>query len=330
MIHPVRFLFAALAGISILLGVDQGAMAQPAKTPALPSTINFVIPYIPGTGADIQTRVVARFLPKYLPGSPTFVVKNDAGAGGRAGVQTVYRSKPDGSTIGGAYTPDALANEALYGIEGAGFDFSKFHLSASTYHQPYTTSVGPKVPYKTLDDLKKAGKPVPFCATTGMDMSYIVIQTRAIGIPMRLIPGFKGAPTAMAGLLRGDCEAVSFGIEFTNRYLKDGARPVAVFSSDRQTLWPNVPTSKEQGYNLELEISLVYFLPPGTSAELTSVFRDAQAKLYRDNEFLEAVKAAGFTPTYADAKRTQQLVSSLSGLFSKYASDLKEAAAKTQ
>ncbi|MBI2534309.1 MAG: hypothetical protein HYW03_19150, partial [Deltaproteobacteria bacterium] len=68
MIYPVRFSFAALASISILLGVYQGAMAQPAKTPALPSTINFVIPYIPGTGADIQTRVVARFLPKYLPG----------------------------------------------------------------------------------------------------------------------------------------------------------------------------------------------------------------------------------------------------------------------
>ena len=50
----------------------------------------------------------------------------------------------------------------------------------------------------------------------------------------------------------------------------------------------------------------------------------------RDNEFLEAIKTAGFTPTYADAKRTQQIVSSLSGLFSKYARDLRDAAAKTQ
>jgi len=82
MVYPVRILFAVLAGFLISLGVHQEAIAQPAKTPALPSTINLVIPYIPGTGADIQTRVVARFLPKYLPGSPTFVVKNDAGAGG--------------------------------------------------------------------------------------------------------------------------------------------------------------------------------------------------------------------------------------------------------
>jgi tripartite-type tricarboxylate transporter receptor subunit TctC len=330
MAHPVKVCFAVLAGVVIMVSGYGDALAQAAKTPALPSTINLVIPYIPGTGADIQTRVVARMLPKYLPGSPTFVVKNDAGAGGRAGVQTVYRSKPDGSAIGGAYTPDALGNEALYGIEGAGFDFSKFVPLMSTYHQPYTAAVGPKTPYKLLDDLKRSPKPVPFCATTGMDMSYIVISTKAIGIPMRLIPGFKGAPIVMAGLLRGDCEAVSLGIEFTHRYLKEGVRPIAVYATERQSIWPDVPTAKEQGYPLELEISLTFFTPPGTSAELANVFRDGMAKLYKDNEFLEAIKAAGFTPTYADGKRTQQIVANLSSLFSKYAHDLREAAAKTQ
>jgi tripartite-type tricarboxylate transporter receptor subunit TctC len=320
----------AIVAIACSLLAYGDAIAQTSKPPALPSTINLIIPYIPGTGADIQTRVVARFLPKYLPGSPTVIVKNDSGAGGRAGVQTVYRSKPDGSAIGGAYTPDALANETLYGIDGAGFDLSKFVVLMSTYHQAYTAAVGPKMAYKTLDDLKKAGKPIPFCATTGMDMSYIVIATKAIGIPMRFIPGFKGAPTAMAGLMRGDCEAVSFGIEFTNRYLKEGVRPVAVYSSERQPLWPEIPTAKEQGYPLELELSLTFFLPPGTSTELSSTFRDSLAKVYRDSEALDAIKAAGFTPTFADAKRTQQIVANLSALFSKYASDLKEAAAKTQ
>jgi tripartite-type tricarboxylate transporter receptor subunit TctC len=330
MTHPAKNFFVLLGSFVIFLASYSEGFAQPAKAPALPSTINLVIPYIPGTGGDIQTRVVARFLPKYLPGSPTIVVKNDVGAGGRAGVQTVYRSKPDGATIGGAYTPDALGNEALYGVEGAGFDFAKFIPLMSTYHQPYTAAVGPKTSYKSLSDLKQSPKPVPFCATTGMDMSYIVISTKAIGIPMRFIPGFKGAPTVMAGLLRGDCDAVSLGIEFTQRYLKEGVRPIAVYSEERSALWPNVATAKEQGYPLELEISLTYFMPPGTSAELANVFRDGMAKLYRDNEFLEAIKAAGFTPTYADSKRTQQIVTKLSSLFSKYTHDLREAAAKTQ
>jgi tripartite-type tricarboxylate transporter receptor subunit TctC len=330
MTNPAKNFFAVLGGFALFLTGYPEAFAQSTKAPALPSTINLIIPYIPGTGADVQTRVVARFLPKHLPGSPTFVVKNDAGAGGRAGVQTIYRSKPDGSAIGGAYTPDALGNEALYGIEGAGFNFSKFVPLMSTYHQPYTVSVGPKTSYKSLDDLKRSSKPVAFCTTTGMDMSYIVISTKAIGIPMRLIPGFKGAPTAMAGLLRGDCEAVSLGIEFTHRYLKEGVRPIAVYGTERQSIWPDVPTAKEQGHPLELEISLAFFMPPATSNELANVFREGLAKLYRDNEFLDAIKAAGFTPTYADGKRTQQIVSSLSSLFSKYAHDLRDAAAKTQ
>lgn len=330
MTNPAKTIVAVLAAFAIFLTGYQKGFAQSPKAPALPSTINFVIPYIPGTGADIQTRIVARFLPKFLPGSPTIVVKNDPGAGGRAGVQTVYRSNPDGATIGGAYTPDALGNEALYGVKGAGFDFAKLVPLMSTYHQPFTASVGPKTSYKFLNDLKQSPKPVPFCATTGMDMSYIVISTKSIGIPMRLIPGFKGAPTVMAGLLRGDCDAVSLGIEFTQRYVKEGVRPIAVYSDKRSALWPNVQTAKEQGYPLNLEISLTYFMPPRTPAAVANVFRDALAKVYRDHQFLEAIKAAGFTPTYADGKQTEHIVSSLSNLFSKYAHDLRDAAAKIQ
>ncbi len=123
MLYSVRIIIVVLAGFLISLGVYQEAIGQPAKTPAVPSTINLVIPYIPGTGADIQTRVVARFLPKYLPGAPTFVVKNDAGAGGRAGVQTVYRSKPDGAAVGGAPELDQIPGLFFLNRDGVRYYF---------------------------------------------------------------------------------------------------------------------------------------------------------------------------------------------------------------
>lgn len=315
----------------LVVGVMLGALSQAAalaQTVKLSRVVTLVIPYIPGTGADIQTRIVARDLPKFLPGSPQIIVKNDEGAGGRAGVQAVYRAKPDGSLFGAAYTPDALGNQALYGVEGSGFDFDRVVLLTSTYHQPYTVSVGPKTPYKNLADLKKATKPVSFCTTLGLDLSYIVIASKVIGFPVRFIPGFKGAPTATAALVRGDCEAVSFGIEFTNRYLKEGVRPVSVHAGARQELWPNVPTTTEQGYPLELELSLVFYLPPASTKELADLYRDSLTKLYRDQGFLEAIKKAGFTPTFADPKRTQEIVTGLEKLFSKYAPDLKAAAAE--
>ena len=305
------------------------AQAQSPKPVELPRTVSFVVPFAAGGGVDVQTRLVARHLPKYLPGVAEALVQNEVGAGGRAAIQRVVRSKPDGSLVGATYTPDALGNQAAYGAE-AGYDFSKVVLLASTYHQPYSISVGPKSPYKTLTDLKNAGKPISFCATGGIDIAYAVIAGKEVGFPVRLVPGYKGAPVATAAMLRGDCEAVSFGLEFTNRFLKEGVRPIALHAAERSKLWPDVATSKEQGYPLELEISIVFFLAPGTSPEIVQAFRGALAKLYQDKEFTDAIRAARYTPTFGDASRTQEIVSGLARLYSKYTPDLREALARIQ
>lgn len=315
-----------LVALLVLAFAVAPVAAQTGKPVELPRNITFVVPFGTGGGVDVQTRVVARYLPKYLPGSPTMIVENVVGAGGRAGMQRVVRSKPDGSVIGATYTPDALGTQAIYGAE-AGYDFGKLILLTSTYHSPYTLSVGPKTPYKSLADLKSAGKPISFCTTGGIDMAYAVIAAKVIGFPFRLVPGYKGAPVATAAMIRGDCDAATFGVELAARYVGEGARPLAVYSAERDKLWPNVPTAKEQGYPLELQINIVYLLPPGASQEVADVFRDALGKLYQEKEFLDAVRATKYTPTFGDTKQTQQIAAGLMQLYTKYAKDLQEAAA---
>ena len=317
-----------LAGLVVLIAAVQApppAQAQAPKPVELPRNIAFVVPVAPGGGVDVQTRVVARYLPKYLPGSPTMIVENVVGAGGRVGMQRVAKSKSDGSIIGATYTPDALGTQAIYGAE-AGYDFSKFVLLTSTYHSPYTLSVGPKTPYKSLADLKNAGKPIAFCTVGGIDMAYIVIASKTVGFQFRLVPGYKGAPVGMAAMIRGDCEAVTFGIELANRYLGEGVRPIALYAAEREKLWPTVPTAKEQGYPLELQINIVYLLPPGAPPEVANLYREALGKLYHEKEFLDAIRATKYTPTFADTKQTQQIATGLIELYGKYAQDLRQAA----
>ena len=320
--------FRILAGLVVLIAVAPApapVQAQAPKPVELPRTITFVVPFGVGGGVDVQTRVVARYLPKYLPGSPTLMVENVVGAGGRAGMQRVAKSKPDGSVVGATYTPDALGTQAIYGAE-AGYEFGKFVLLTSTYHSPYTLSVGPKTPYKSLGDLKNAGKPISFCTTGGIDLAYAVIAAKTVGFQYRLVPGYKGAPVATAAMIRGDCESVTFGIELVNRYLGEGVRPISVYAAERDKLWPNVPTAKEQGYPLELQINIVYLLPPGTAPEVANLYREALGKLYRDKEFLDAILATKYTPTFGDTKQTQQIAAGLMELYGKYAQDLRQAA----
>lgn len=319
---PTRSLI--LAAILVLTPLADLAQAQ--RAVELPRTITFIVPFGTGGGVDVQTRVVARYLPKYLPGSPTMIVENVVGAAGRAGMQRIAKSRPDGSVIGATYTPDALGTQAIYGAE-AGYDFGKFVLLISTYHSPYTLAVGPKTPYRSLADLKRAGKPIAFCTSGGIDMAYAVIAAKVVGFPFRLVPGYKGAPVGTAAMIRGDCDAVTFGIELVNRYLGEGVRPLAVYAGERDKLWPSVPTAKEQGHPLELQINIVYLLPPGASPELADLFREALGKLYKEKEFLDAVRATKFTPTFGDTRQTQQIAAGLMELYSKYAKDLREAAA---
>lgn len=323
----LRVLGALTCALTLVAAPLAVAWAQAAKPVELPRTITFVVPFGPGGGVDVQTRVLARYLPKYLPGSPTMIVENVVGAAGRAGMQRVVKSKPDGAVIGATYTPDALGTQAIYGAE-AGYDFGKFVLLTSTYHSPYSIAVGPKTPYKSLADLRNAGKPIAFCTTGGIDLAYAVIAAKVVGFPFRLVPGYKGAPVGTAAMIRGDCDAVSFGIELVNRYVGEGARPIALYAAERDKLWPNVPTAKEQGHPLELQINIVYLLPPGASPGLADLFRDALGKLYQEKEFLDAIRATKFTPTFGDTKQTQQIAAGLIELYQKYAQDLREAAAQ--
>src|SRR5580692_8964220 len=86
--------------------------------------IQFVIPYAPGGGFDVYVRVIAPVMEKYLPNKVTIVPINVAAGAGSRGVTQLYRSKPDGYTVGILNIPGMFI---LQQQQGAGaYDLSKF------------------------------------------------------------------------------------------------------------------------------------------------------------------------------------------------------------
>ena len=63
--------------------------------------VTIVVGHAPGGGFDRMARLLAKHLPKYIPGKPTMVVKNMIGAATLVAANYVYQAKPDGLTIGG-------------------------------------------------------------------------------------------------------------------------------------------------------------------------------------------------------------------------------------
>src|SRR6266536_2076409 len=88
-------------------------------------TIRIVVGFPAGGGFDTYSRIMARHIGKYIPGSPTVVVDNVTGAGSLVAANTIYKAtKPDGLTIGNFI--GNLISQQLFGGYGIEFDARKF------------------------------------------------------------------------------------------------------------------------------------------------------------------------------------------------------------
>src|SRR6266852_5835490 len=133
------------APVLILPRIAHGAAAFPVKN------IQFVIPYAPGGGFDVYPRVVAPVMEKYLPNKVNIVPINIAAGAGSRGVTQLYRSKPDGYTIGILNVPGMFILQQQQG-SGA-YDLNKFTwIGAMGEGERYFTNVGASSPVKNFAD----------------------------------------------------------------------------------------------------------------------------------------------------------------------------------
>ena len=112
------FLWLALVVLSPVAGLAQAPFYQD-------KTVRIIAGYGAGSVDDAWTRLLARFLIKYLPGNPNIVVQNMPGAGAMLAANYVYKvAKPDGLTLGGIRA--GLYFDQLVGRKEVQFDWPKF------------------------------------------------------------------------------------------------------------------------------------------------------------------------------------------------------------
>ncbi len=88
-------------------------------------TIRIIVAYSPGGGFDAYSRMLARHMPRHIPGNPTVVVQNRPGAGGLISSNYLYnKARPDGLTIGNWI--GGLILQQHLGNKGVRFDAAKF------------------------------------------------------------------------------------------------------------------------------------------------------------------------------------------------------------
>src|SRR5258706_11127865 len=248
----------------ILPRIAHSAASFPAKN------IQFVIPYAPGGGFDVYPRVVAPVMEKYLPNKVNIVPINIAAGAGSRGVTQLYRSKPDGYTIGILNIPGMFI---LQQQQGAGaYDLSKFSwIGTMGEGGRYMISVGSQLPLQTYADVKalSAKRPVKLSVTgpEGTAFAATMIGAQLLGLKTQLITGYKGSADYVVAAIRGDSDAVIAAIPTTLRFVRGGTIPLLASFVSHFSL-PGIPDATALGQPEPDNISVERLIaaPPGLAA----------------------------------------------------------------
>src|ERR687884_114700 len=117
-------------------------------------TISIVVGTKAGDVYDLYPRLLAEFLPKYLPGSPNVIVQNMPGAASMIAANHVYSvAKPDGLTVGTFNRNLPIAQ--LTKVDGVKFDMQKFAWIGSAANEATILAIRNDLPYKNFDELRK-------------------------------------------------------------------------------------------------------------------------------------------------------------------------------
>src|SRR5467141_3796294 len=239
-----------------------GVAAVPAQTGYPDRPVKIIVPIGPGGSYDLVGRYVADALSKRT-GQACFV-ENKPGAGTVVGTQAAAQSEGDGYTLLVGGLSNMAFNSALY--SKLGYDPLKDFVPVALVYRFGYVMVGRKdLPQTTLSDIVAAAKANPgsiTVATAGVGTGQHLVAAafmKAAGVKLLEVP-YKGSPPAFTDLLAGR---------------------IAVLSSKRSPLAPDVPTMSEAGVpGLDVDSWLGIFAPAKTPPEVVARLRgDLRASL---------------------------------------------------
>jgi tripartite-type tricarboxylate transporter receptor subunit TctC len=234
---------------AVVLFAFGAAMAE-AQTGYPNRPVKIIVPIGPGGSYDLVGRILADALSKRT--GQAFFVENKPGAGTVVGTQAAAQSEADGYTLVVGGLSNMAFNTALY--SKLGYDPRKdFVPVALIYKFGYVMVARKDMPQTMLQDIVAAAKASPgsiTVATAGVGTGQQLVAAafmKAAGIKLQEVP-YKGSPPAFTDLLAGRVDLFFDSIAAGLPYVQSGqARGIAVLSSKRSPLAPDVPTMSEAG-----------------------------------------------------------------------------------
>jgi tripartite-type tricarboxylate transporter receptor subunit TctC len=284
-----------LAAVPVLVAAKVAGAQDAANYPA--HKVAFIVPFVPGGSTDILARLLGDKLQERL--KQHFAVENRPGSGTVIATNFVAKSPPDGYTLMMAVSSLAI-DAALY--KKLPYDPTKdLALVALIASVPFVLVVNPSLPVHSVDDLVKLAKKKQLSFGSGGIGSFhhlaAELFARKTGIKLNHVP-YRGSAPALKDVVAGYIQMMFTDLAPALDLINAGKlRPLAVTTTTRLAILPEVPTLEEIGvpdFNLAAWQGVI--APAKIPAPIIAKLNTAINAIVASADVRARLRALGMTP----------------------------------
>lgn len=281
--------------------VAAGVFAGPALAAFPDKPVTVICPWTAGGGTDVLLRALSKEAEKFL--GQTINVVNQTGGAGAIGHNAIRAARPDGYTVGMiTFELNSLPPQGL-----VPFTWKDFDPLMRINSDPAALTVRSDAPYSTVRGFMDYAKAHPGEITIGNSAPGSVwhiaagLAAEKTGVTVKHVP-FDGAQPAVTALVGGHIKAVAVSVaEVRSQAQAKNLKILGIMSAERDKIFPDVPTFKEQGVDVQFYTWRGLALPKGVPAANKAKILDAYKKAFDTKEFKEFAAKASLNLSFQDS-----------------------------
>lgn len=257
--------------------------------------IKIIVGHEAGGGYDRLARLLAKHLPKHIPGKPTIIVENMPGAATIIASNYIYSvAKPDGLTLGAI--DRGLPVAQLVKGEGIKFDLTKFSWIGSAAMESTILCLRSELPYKTIDDLRKAKEPI-YLGSVGQasnDYHFSILLKEFVGLNLKIVT-YVSSPSINLAIERKEVDGRAGSYTALKPFIERGVMRPLIRCRISQAGIENLPVDEDQTASKMGKVIMAmrsapdrvgrpYVAPPGVPFEVINILRESFDKVAKDPE----------------------------------------------
>ena len=297
-------------------------------------TVRIVVGFSAGGGYDAYSRVIGRHLHKHIPGNPSVIVDNMAGAGSIIAANYMYNAAPKDGTVIGNISGQIIL-EQLFANPAVQYDLGKVRYLGVPIGETYLLLVTRKPGVAKFDDLLGAkSKQIVVGGIPGSTVEQGPILLRDLfGANIKMVSGYKGTADIRLAIESGELDGFLNSWESTKITSLDkvksgewlilaqlGDTPIQELPAANVPTIPQIAKTEEQRQLLRFgaaapnQFGKVYIVPSAVPQDRSAALEAALTKTFGDKEFLAEAEKGKLEIVPISAQQVQKLVTEFMGL----------------